>query len=198
MEYSTNEYGSLKIRTQIVGVTFDNKDGISRQEILSGISLDGFYGDIALQRYTYKGDPAYRVLCDDQIVGNLPAELSAKIAPMDDNGAVIVADDFVVYGGPDEENPEKSYGAALTLKVLSSAESDHIWKRIHEWSDQAKRSRDETPTQTVKKGLSRDEYERAVSTPRKVRKIVLIVLLALAAAGVVFFKIRDVLWSIAW
>lgn len=48
------------------------------------------------------------------------------------------------------------------------------------------------------KGLSRDEYERAVSTPRKVRKIVLIVLVALAAACVVFFKIRDVLWSIAW
>ena len=137
------------------------------------------------------------MLCDDQIIGNLPAALAAKIAPMDDNGAVIVADNLAVYGGPDDEDPEKSYGAELTLKILSSAESDHIWKRIHERSAQAKQAQMQQPNQTGSR-LSRDEYERAVSTPRRVRKIVLIVLVALGVAGVLFFELRNLIWSIAW
>ena len=116
---------------------------------------------------------------------------------MDDNGAVIVADNLAVYGGPDDEDPEKSYGAELTLKILSSAESDHIWKRIHERSAQAKQAQMQQPNQTGSR-LSRDEYERAVSTPRRVRKIVLIVLVALGVAGVLFFELRNLIWSIAW
>lgn len=71
-------------------------------------------------------------------------------------------------------------------------------QKIQEKTNQAKQAQRAEANQNVKQGLSKDEYTRAVSTPRKVRKIVLIILAALVAACVLFFKIRDILWSIAW
>lgn len=65
-----------EIRTKVVGVTFDNDDGSSRQDILSRCSV----GDQVYFRYfTYRGNPAYSVSATDGQIGNLPAELASSI-----------------------------------------------------------------------------------------------------------------------
>lgn len=62
---------------KVAGVTFDNDDGSSRQEIICDL-LDeyGEWEDIpgSLLEYEYKGNPAIYVLADGQIVGNIPAD----------------------------------------------------------------------------------------------------------------------------
>lgn len=65
------------IRTKIVGVTFDNDDGESRQDILS--RMDGSE-EITVEKYTYNGEPAAYVKWDGKILGNLSAKLAKDLA----------------------------------------------------------------------------------------------------------------------
>lgn len=65
------------IHTKIVGVTFNNEDGSSRQDYLCYINNRE---QLFLKEYSYHGDPAFYV-CNrkGKCLGNLPKEISAKI-----------------------------------------------------------------------------------------------------------------------
>lgn len=65
------------ITVRIVGVSFKNDDGSSRQRIISKLES----GDpLCLEHYDYSGEPAYSVTTlDDECIGNLPKDLSFDI-----------------------------------------------------------------------------------------------------------------------
>lgn len=66
-----------EIHTKVVGVTFRNGDGSSRQEILSTYCFDG--DQLELRPFTYKGAPAYAVFDGGEQIGNISAELAQTI-----------------------------------------------------------------------------------------------------------------------
>lgn len=72
---------------------------------------------VDLERYEYEGAPAYMVYFDDREVGNVPAEVAAELAKMEDAGYIISGDSCEIYGGPDEDEPDKKYGARIWVKV---------------------------------------------------------------------------------
>lgn len=86
-----------------VGVTFNNKDGESRQAILK--EFNDVYGDhvsfldIRLKRYTFQGKPAFHVVLEDKIIGNLPADLAEQVAEYRAEGYRITPRDPKIIGG---------------------------------------------------------------------------------------------------
>lgn len=118
-----------KREVKIVGVTFLNSDGSSRQQILE--ELDDEYGErlglseVELHRYQFKGEPAYRVTVDGRTVGNLAATLALKMSRLEDNGCEIWAEEPHIVGGKrefddifDGDDEDLNYGMRITLCVL--------------------------------------------------------------------------------
>ena len=68
---------SETIRTKVVGVTFQNDDGESRQDILSRMTGDE---EIEIEKTTYNGEPAAYVKWGNKILGYLSAELAKDLA----------------------------------------------------------------------------------------------------------------------
>lgn len=64
------------IRTKVVGVTFQNDDGESRQDILSRMTGDE---RIEIEKTTYNGEPAAYVKWGNKILGYLSAELATDL-----------------------------------------------------------------------------------------------------------------------
>lgn len=73
-------------RTKVVGVTFCNDDGSSRQAILSRCHEGD---DIALRYFEYHGDSAYAVYSKHGQIGNLSAELAAEMEDYGDDVYVV-------------------------------------------------------------------------------------------------------------
>ena len=63
-------------RTKVVGVTFRNDDGTSRQTVLSHCHP---HDEIYLEYFEYNGDPAYKVLTEHGQIGNLSASLASEL-----------------------------------------------------------------------------------------------------------------------
>lgn len=62
-----------RFMTNLVGVTFDNEDGSSRQKLLKDYYVSGVEGSsLELKEFDYKGKPAVTVLLDGQCIGNIP------------------------------------------------------------------------------------------------------------------------------
>ncbi|NCB92877.1 MAG: hypothetical protein EOM40_10020 [Clostridia bacterium] len=105
---------------KLAGVTFNNDDGTSRQNILRAIHFkDAPFTDgveLGLNAYTYEGQPAYAVTADGQQVGNVPRDCIQYIS---DNFERIEAITHIeVYGGGRSQGGEKiSYGAEVTLRL---------------------------------------------------------------------------------
>lgn len=79
-----------EINTKIVGVTFKNEDGASRQEI---IELCSEGDSLSLEHYYFKDEDAFKVVnCYGQALGNLKKELSAELAEKYDIGFIETAD----------------------------------------------------------------------------------------------------------
>ena len=94
--------------TNIVGVTFDNDDGTSRQKILRDYYVTGVEGsDLNLEEYEYKGKPAVRVLLDDQCVGNIPKNRVDELLPIMDRLEKASIDIEVFTPDEDEDEPEE-------------------------------------------------------------------------------------------
>ncbi|MEH2951403.1 hypothetical protein VV089_00145 [Candidatus Merdisoma sp. JLR.KK011] len=98
---------------KVVGVTYDNDDGSSRQEILSRTDrCDPLFIDY----FEYCGSPAYSVNnLDGETIGNLPKELSAEIYKKypDSSLDARVVD---ILGGDDG----LKYGCMIHIDVLSN------------------------------------------------------------------------------
>ena len=65
-----------QIYTKVAGVSYNNEDGTSRQDILRLCSTGD---EIALRYFDYRGSPAYAVHTQYGQIGNLPANISDTI-----------------------------------------------------------------------------------------------------------------------
>ena len=100
---------SKMMAVKVVGVTFANDDGTERQSILEELDeLPGYMVEVELEPYTYRGEPAVRVLADGRQIGNVPKELAAEISERFDSIAEI--GDFEVVGGDG-----LTYGARFSI-----------------------------------------------------------------------------------
>lgn len=110
------KYASLV--TNIAGVTFDNEDGSSRQQILREILEQG-EGDaeVTLDEFYYKGVQAVRVLVDGRCIGNIPKHRVEDVREILDR--IVSADLHVETFEPDDADPDRPrliYRADLCLK----------------------------------------------------------------------------------
>ena len=75
-----NEYEEVedpnRINFSVAGVTFNNEDGTSRQQILKTFYEKRGYSkkDIQLQPHNYQGESAIYVIAKGNIIGNVPRE----------------------------------------------------------------------------------------------------------------------------
>lgn len=181
--------GIHTLEIKVVGVTFDNSDGTSRQRILGVLSSEPWLHG-ALQRYVYDGGPAYRVICNGMQIGNVPSALAFELAEAEDDGCEITVKDVSVYGGPDESFPDKSYGAAIHISIEQPAETATACR------PEQNTSRQRTAGYQRKRGLTKEEYDRAAAAPRFVRKWVLIIAGCAIAALLVYYGIMDIITAI--
>ncbi len=117
----------------VVGVTFNNKDGTSRQQIIK--ELYEYYGSnlcnakVTLRGRTYNGDPAVAVHIDDKQVGFLAKELASDLAwQKEEYGYSAIVESAWIVGGPDEvDNDEvdeiKNFGIRLDLEIGKNEKS---------------------------------------------------------------------------
>ena len=84
-----NEHPVIKeFHTKVVGVSFPNDDGSSRQAILSNCRRGEY---ITLEPYRWRGKSAYAVLTEHGQIGNLSADLAEDLTTE-------YGDDFFVSG----------------------------------------------------------------------------------------------------
>jgi hypothetical protein len=108
------KHGELRI--SVVGVTFDNDDGSSRQRILKAIYQENNLGinataDATLERYEYKGKPAVRVLVDERCIGNIGRDDLPQVLSVLDRVEQVSAD--IEHFANDDD--EKIYRADLII-----------------------------------------------------------------------------------
>lgn len=97
------------IRTKVVGVTFQNDDGESRQDILSRMTGDE---EIEIEKTTYNGEPAVYVKWGNKILGYLSAELAKDLAARYPN-ARYTAEILEISGGG-----VQTFGCNIELDVI--------------------------------------------------------------------------------
>ena len=87
---------------KVAGVTFNNQDGTSRQDLLRKFDAVDEVA-VSLQEHEHKGQPAFHVLVDGEIIGNIPRDKTKFIL---DNRAGIAFDDIeiAIYRAKDGEN----------------------------------------------------------------------------------------------
>lgn len=112
------EVSGKTLRYRLAGVTFEG-----RQKWLKKISqIQDNYGDVSfeLEPYDWKGEPACRVLAyledrDEPVdIGNIPAAAAANVCGLMERVASV---DVEVYGGPEYEGDDKSFGAEVTIGI---------------------------------------------------------------------------------
>lgn len=59
-------------KARVAGVSFDNEDGSSRQDILRCIYESGKKGEVTFEPYFYKDEQACYVYVDYECIGNIP------------------------------------------------------------------------------------------------------------------------------
>lgn len=103
---SMDEEHSYLYKTQLVGSSFNNEDGTSRQEALSKMPE---FSKVKLKEYDYQGSPAiYVVNNQNTIIGNIAKEnVQEVLILMSENPDLVVK--ASIYGG----NGGKSYGSTL-------------------------------------------------------------------------------------
>lgn len=104
---------------KVKGVTFDNDDGTSRQEILKDIKRrrPPFDEDLCLclEEYDYEGRPACYVKVNGSIIGVIPSYLSPFVTENRDN--IIGLRDLEVSSFRDRDTGKTIYYAEATLAV---------------------------------------------------------------------------------
>ena len=100
--------------TKVKGVTFDNDDGSSRQDILSNCYA-GMHVDI--RRYSFMGRPAFGVYTCYGMIGNIPADIAESFDHTYGRNAYMVGKIGEIRGGFDG----LSYGCVLDIDVWRGA-----------------------------------------------------------------------------
>ena len=104
----------------LAGSSYKAPDGSSRQSSLRRAAekqedLEAVV--VELERYEYDGAPAYHVYFDDCDVGSVPATVAQELAQMEAAGYSVSGDDCEVYGGPEDDFPDKKYGARIYVRL---------------------------------------------------------------------------------
>lgn len=183
----------VKNRTlKVKGVTYDNDDGTSRQEILEDIKRrrPPFDEDLCLrlEEYDYEGRPAYYVKVNGSIIGVIPSYLSPFVTENRDN--IIGLRDLEVSSFRDRDTGKTIYYAEATLAVSMDecgCESD-VFDDDYEDDDYAPEYRPHFHSQTMNRQgasdtLTSEEKEKIarLRRPALVLSIVFIVLLCILA-----------------
>lgn len=112
------EYEHIKIR--LVGVSFKNPDGKSRQSILRHMRFrdppfDKKF-DAELYQYEYEGEPAISVKVNDMCIGHIPKEKAPFFV---DNWSRLcgITHIDVIGGGISSDGEQLHYGAEIIVKI---------------------------------------------------------------------------------
>lgn len=162
-----------RFEAKVVGVTADNDDGSSRQDILAELKEFPFYDDLELERFEYEDAPAYRVLCEGRTIGTVSAVLAAKLAERESYGDWLSVTDLRVYGGPTDSHPDKSYGASIDIEIMSAAEVAYKKAELEE---------------RIRLRQEKQREERAANAARKLRGTIIKIAVAICF-GVWIFSI---------
>lgn len=126
----TEGFSSERWSFNAAGVTFRNEDGTERQEIISRLHGDTEH-TVRLERFEYQKCPAYRMLVNGQVIGNVPKNIASQFAEKENKGFWICPVSFGVHGGPtfdfdaedfDDEDESPSYGVHIVVKLISPEE----------------------------------------------------------------------------
>lgn len=96
---------------KVAGVTFNNDDGSSRQEILKNIVDNGGSADATFKEYEFNGKPAIAVYADGKCIGSIPRGSAKEVRSLiaKDLSAIISANKFV------NEEGKEIYYAEITF-----------------------------------------------------------------------------------
>lgn len=99
-----------ELRTKVVGVTYQNEDGTSRQPILARCHA---WDPVYLRFYRFHGEPAFAVVTDYGQIGCLSAKLAARLYASYGERAIYAAKITSVTGGDNG----LYYGCNLLIQV---------------------------------------------------------------------------------
>lgn len=114
---------SEEYKTKIVGVTFKNEDGTSRQEVIESCSE----GDaLSLEHYYYKDEDAFKVTnVYGEALGNLKKELTEKLVALYDVGTIEAAD-VEILNITGEDKGTLGVNIKITIEEYIADSSDNI------------------------------------------------------------------------
>lgn len=114
---------SEEYKTKIVGVTFKNEDGTSRQEVIESCSE----GDaLSLEHYYYKDEDAFKVTnVYGEALGNLKKELTEKLVALYDVGTIEAAD-VEILNITGEDKGTLGVNIKITIEEYITDSSDNI------------------------------------------------------------------------
>ena len=136
----------VRKEVRVVGVTFENDDGVNRQEIIENLAYeydrDLYFSSIELCEYLYNGEPAYHVTVDGSVIGNLASDFSLELKTLQEKqGYMFWVEDGRIVGGEEDSHGEKlNYGVRLTVCIVSPEAKDEILKRTKQKAKNKKQS----------------------------------------------------------
>lgn len=117
-------YEHVKVR--LVGVTFKNKDGKSRQSVLRHMRFQDppfdEYFDIEMRRYDFEGEPAIAVDANGTCIGNIPKDRVLFFIERWDR-IMGITNIEVIGGGTNEYGENLNYGAEVIIKLKKEEKS---------------------------------------------------------------------------
>ncbi len=114
--YTEDEY-----KTKIVGVTFKNDDGTSRQDIIESCTEGE---SLSLEHYYFKGEDAFKVTnVYGEVLGNLKKELTERLTEKYDPGTIEAAD-VEILNITGEDKGTLGVNIKITITDLLSDDSD--------------------------------------------------------------------------
>ena len=118
--YTEDEY-----KTKIVGVTFKNDDGTSRQDIIESCTEGE---SLSLEHYYYKDEDAFKVTnVYGEILGNLKKELTERLIEKYDAGTIEASDvEILNITGEDKGTLGVNIKITITDFLSDDASSDNI------------------------------------------------------------------------
>lgn len=130
MNYSKNidSYGSEFWSFNAAGVSYPNKDGTLRQDIIGALNCGSHY-NCRIDEYLYQEEKAYYIVIDGKIVGNVPRNIAKEFAAKSAAGYIMEITAAGIHGGPsadfdddDDDGEPRYYGVHLTVKLTSPTE----------------------------------------------------------------------------
>lgn len=130
MNYSKNidSYGSEFWSFNAAGVSYPNKDGTLRQDIIGALNCGSHY-NCRIDEYLYQEEKAYYIVIDGKIVGNVPRNIAKEFAAKSAAGYIMEITSAGIHGGPsadfdddDDDGEPRYYGVHLTVKLISPTE----------------------------------------------------------------------------